>query len=109
MTKRTAPKPRAVVGTPWFVRLAVYVVVAVVGLVMTVLGFATPADVDSWLGQVGSLAALIGGLLAAANTGRGSDEKSEPVEMAVPQPSVALPVEEADTFTAYPWEVGHAY
>ena len=105
MNKRLAPKPRAVIGTPWFVRLSVYVVVAVVGLVLTVLGFATPSDVDSWLGQVGSLAALVGGLLAAANTGRESDEK--PVGVEVP---VALRVDGMDesAFTAYPHEVGHA-
>ena len=70
----------------------------------------TPVDADWASGyRVGSLAALIGGLLAAANTGRGSDEQPEPTEMAVTVPAVALPVEEADTFTAYPWEVGHAY
>lgn len=66
-------KPRAVIGTPWWVRLAVYVAVAIVGLVLTALGIVQPEQVDSWLGQVGSLAALIGGLLAAVNTGRASD------------------------------------
>lgn len=78
----TAPKPRAVIGTPWWIRLAIYVVVAVAGLVLTVLGVAQPEQVDSWLGQTGSIAALVGGLLAAVNTGRESDEK--PVSVAVP-------------------------
>lgn len=80
------PKPRAVIGTPWFVRLALYVLVALVGLVLTVLGIAQPEQVDSWLGQTGSIAALIGGLLAAANTGKESDEK--PVAVEVPAPTV---------------------
>lgn len=83
------PKPRAVIGTPWFVRLTLYVIVAVVGLVLTVLGYASPDQVDGWLGQIGSVAALVGGLLAAANTGRESDEK--PVAVEVPVPSVAHP------------------
>ena len=78
------PKPRAVIGSPWWLRLALYVLVAVVGLVLTVLGLAQPEQVDAWLGQVGSVAALIGGLLAAANTGRESDEK--PVAVEVPEP-----------------------
>lgn len=70
-----APKPRAVIGTPWWIRLAIYVTVGAVGLVLTVLGLVDTATVDSWLGQVGSVAALIGGLVAAVNTGRESDEK----------------------------------
>ena len=83
--RTTAPKPRAVIGTPWWIRLAIYVVVAVAGLVLTVLGVAQPEQVDSWLGQTGSIAALVGGLLAAVNTGRESDEK--PVGVAVPDNS----------------------
>lgn len=87
----TAPKPRAVIGTPWWVRLAVYVVVAVAGLVLTVLGVAQPEQVDSWLGQTGSIAALVGGLLAAVNTGRESDEKPVGVPVqASPQQAVYL-------------------
>jgi len=73
-TNTTAPKPRAIVGTPWWVRLAVYVTVAIVGLALTALGIVQPEQVDGWLGQTGGLAALIGGLLAAVNTGRASDE-----------------------------------
>ncbi|MDY5784673.1 hypothetical protein, partial [Corynebacterium sp.] len=37
------------------------------------MGLVQPEQVDSWLGQVGSLAALVGGLLAAVHTGRASD------------------------------------
>ncbi|TVS29786.1 hypothetical protein [Corynebacterium sanguinis] len=73
MTHRATSTPRAVIGTPWWLRLLIYVIVAIVGLVLTALGIVRPEQVDSWLGQVGSLAALIGGLLAAANTGRASD------------------------------------
>lgn len=74
-SQTTASKPRAVIGTPWWIRLAIYVVVAVAGLILTVLGIAQPGQVDSWLGQTGGLAALIGGLVATVNTGRESDEK----------------------------------
>ena len=94
MTRNT---PQAVVGTPWWIRLAIYVSVATIGLVMTVLGMAQPEQVDGWLTQSGSIAALIGGLLAAANTGRASDTGRATqlppvatVESAPPAP--ALPV-----------------
>lgn len=43
---------RAVVATPWWVRLATYVIVAIIGLVATALGVAQPDQVDQWLGQV---------------------------------------------------------
>ena len=92
-------KPRAIVGTPWFVRLAIYVVVAIVGLVLTVMGITQPEQVDSWLGQTGSLAALIGGLLAAANTGKASDES--PAEEIARKADVA-PAVVSDGFSAYP-------
>lgn len=85
-----APKPRAVIGTPWWIRLAIYVIVAATGLVLTVLGIAQPEQVDSWLAQTGSLAAMIGGLLAAVNTGRESDEAPLRVEVPTPVP-VAVP------------------
>lgn len=93
-------KPRAVVATPWWVRLATYVTVAIIGLVATALGIAQPDDVDQWLGQVGSLAALIGGLLAAAHTGKASDE-TPAEEIARLNPAGGVP----DGFTAYPDEV----
>lgn len=85
-----APKPRAVIGTPWWIRLAIYVAVAGTGLVLTVLGIAQPEEVDSWLAQTGSLAAMIGGLIAAVNTGRESDEAPLRVEVPTPVP-VAVP------------------
>lgn len=88
-----APKPRAVIGTPWWIRLAIYVAVAGTGLVLTVLGIAQPEEVDSWLGQTGSLAAMIGGLIAAVNTGRESDEAPMRVEVPTPVP-VAVPAVE---------------
>lgn len=66
--------PRAVIGTPWFIRKAIYLVVTAVGLVAVVLGWVTPGDVDMWLTQVGSLAAMVGGGMAAMNTGRASDK-----------------------------------
>ena len=40
-----APKPRAVIGTPWWIRLAVYVVVAAVGLALVAFGIASPEQV----------------------------------------------------------------
>lgn len=100
---RNAPKPRAVIGTPWWLRLLIYVIVAVVGLVLTAMGIVRPEQVDSWLGQVGSLAALVGGLLASANTGRASDlsPAEEIAANAAPAPTV-------DGFTAYPDEVRYA-
>ena len=81
---------RAVVATPWWVRLATYVIVAIIGLVATALGVVQPDQVDQWLGQVGSLAALIGGLMAATHTGRASDE-TPAQEMARLNPIVEEP------------------
>jgi len=93
-----APKPRAVIGTPWWIRLAVYVVVAAVGLALVAFGIASPEQVDSWLGQTGGLAALIGGALAAVNTGRESDEA--PVGVVIEQPATPEP-EDAPTLPVY--------
>lgn len=73
--------PRAVIGSPWWIRKAVYVIVTIIGLVAVVLGWATPGDVDNWLhqasliaAQLGPLAAVIGGGMAAMNTGAASDK-----------------------------------
>lgn len=73
--------PRAVIGTPWFIRKAVYVIVTIIGLVCVLLGVAQPDQVDGWLDQVsliaaqlGPLAAVIGGGMAAMNTGAASDK-----------------------------------
>ena len=74
MTNINQRAPRAVIGTPWFIRKAIYLVVTVVGLVAVVLGWVTPGDVDMWLSQAGSLAAVVGGGMAAVSTGRASDK-----------------------------------
>lgn len=73
--------PRAVIGTPWFIRKTIYVVVTIIGLVCVLLGVAQPDQVDGWLDQVsliaaqlGPLAAVIGGGMAAMNTGAASDK-----------------------------------
>lgn len=103
--------PRAVIGTPWFIRKAVYVIATVIGLVAVVLGWATPGDVDSWLHQASliaeqlvPLAAIIGGGMAAMNTGEASD-KSPAQEIASNQTSAgSLPA----GFTAFPGEVQRA-
>lgn len=95
----TAPKPRGVIGTPWFVRKAVYAAATLIGLAAVILGWAQPDQVDQWVTQLGSLAAVIGGGMAAMNTGWESDEKPVAVEVAAPS---------LDGFTAYPHEVGHA-
>lgn len=78
-----------IVGTPWFIRLGLYVIVAIVGLVLTVLGMANPDQVDGWLQQAGSLAAIVGGLFAAANTGPDSDNHPRSSE---PRPATNEPV-----------------
>ena len=93
-----APKPRAVIGTPWWIRLAVYVIVATVGLALVAFGIVSPEQVDGWLGQTGGLAALIGGLLAAVNTGRESDEA--PVGVVIEQPATPEP-EDAPVLPVY--------
>lgn len=104
-----APSPRSVIGTPWFLRKAVYVVVTIVGLVAVVFGWAEPDQVDGWssqlstvLAQLGPLAAIIGGLVAGVHTGPASD-KSPAEEIADNLPAAPAPVH--DGFTAYPDEV----
>ena len=93
-------KGKEVIRTPWFVRLAIYVVIAVVGLVLTVMGFTNPEMVDAWLGQTGSIAALVGGLLAAVNTNRGSDEVAVEIEdkpVTIVSDAGSYPVSEVET------------
>ena len=106
-----APKPRAVIGTPWFVRKAVYVVVTIGGLVAVAFGLASPDQVDSWTAQASSIVAqlvplltVIGGGMAALNTGWESDEKSVGAD-AAPDPA---PTPVHNGFTAYPDEVHRA-
>lgn len=90
------------VGTPWFIRQAIYLVTLVVGLVAVVFGIASPGDVDAVLSQVASVAAVLGGGLAAANTGRESDEGPKVIEVPV-VPAEDVP--ERDPFTAFPEEI----
>lgn len=84
---------RNVVATPWWLRLCLYVVVAIGGLIATALGLVEPADVDNWLAQVVSVGALIGGGMAAVNV-------EKPAREAAPDEGALL-----DGFTAYPQEV----
>lgn len=84
---------RNVVATPWWLRLCLYVVVAIGGLIATALGLVEPADVDNWLAQVVSLGALIGGGMAAVHV-------EKPTRDTTPAESALL-----DGFTAYPQEV----
>lgn len=108
---KSAPKPRAIVASPWYIRKAVYVVVMIVGLVAVAFGWAQPDQVDSWgsqvsvvLEQLGPLAAIIGGLMAGVHTGPASD-KSPAEEIADNLPAAPAPVQPEVTFTAYPNEV----
>lgn len=105
---RNAPKPRAVIGTPWVVRKAIYLVATLVGLAAVVLGWAQPDQVDQWVAQAGSLAAIIGGGMAAMNTGWESDEKPVGVDVAPAPAPTPEPQPVYDGFTAYPQEVHRA-
>lgn len=93
--------PRAVIGSPWWIRKAVYVVATIIGLVAVVLGWATPGDVDMWLTQLGPLAAVIGGGMAAMNTGAASDKS--------PAQEIADNATAAPALTAEPQTVGETY
>lgn len=62
-------------GNSWWVRKLIYVIVAVVGLVATGVGFVSPDLADSWLSQSGNIAAAVGGIVAALFTGRFSDNR----------------------------------
>ena len=106
MTHRAprSPKPRAVIGSPWFVRKAVYLIVGLVGLIAVAFGIVSPEQADSWLAQAASLGAALGGFYAGVNTGPASDE-SPAQEIARNTPGGGgLP----DGFTAYPGEVTYA-
>lgn len=101
--------PRAVIGTPWFIRKAVYVIVTIIGLVCVLLGVAQPDQVDTWLHQasliaeqLGPLAAVIGGGMAAMNTGRASDKS--PAEEIADNATTTAPA-----LTAAPQTVGETY
>lgn len=113
--KIDAPKPRAVIGSPWYVRKAAYVIVTIGGLVAVAFGLASPDQVDSWIAQASSivtqiipLLTVIGGGMAALNTGRESDEKPVGVEVAPAPAPTPEPQPIYDGFTAYPEEVRYA-
>lgn len=76
-----------VVATPWFIRLGLYILIGAIGLVLSFLGIVAPEQVDTWLGQVGNLAALVGGLLAAVNVTRDSKDSDDDE----PQPAASTP------------------
>lgn len=79
-----------VVQTPWFIRIGIYIVVAVIGLALTIMGYVDPGQVDSWLGQVGNIAAVVGGLLAAVNVNKDVKKpESPPVQSAPPAPATS--------------------
>ena len=83
--------PRAVIGTPWFIRKAVYVIVTIIGLVCVLLGVVQPDQVDSWLHQV-----------AAMSTGEASDKS--PAQEIADKATTAAP-----TLTATPQSAGETY
>ena len=58
---------------PWFIRRAVYALVGVVGVLAVAFGVASPEMVDGWQELAPGIASAIGGILAALNTGPGSD------------------------------------
>lgn len=66
---------RRLAANPWWIRKLIYVIVAVIGLVATGVGWATDGQVDGWLENVGTIAAAVGGILAAVYTGRNSDNR----------------------------------
>lgn len=92
-----------VVTTPWFIRLAIYILVAGAGLAGVITGWTTPEAVDGWLSQVGSVSALVGGLLASLNVTRDTKENGEGEEPPASAPAPAPPavdtpvVEQPDT------------
>lgn len=101
---RTAPKPRAVIGTPWAIRKAVYALTLIAGILAVTFGLVDQATADTWTtyaGQISSalvgLLAVVGGGLATVNTGPESDDK--PVGV----PVATLPTQPAptDVFSTY--------
>lgn len=68
---------RARVTSPWFVRLAVQILIFVVGGVLFVMGKADPDTVDGWSAQAGPFIAMLSSALAAVNIGPDSDGKVE--------------------------------
>lgn len=79
---RTSPKPRAVIGTPWAIRKAVYALTLIAGVAAVAFGLVDQATADTWATYVGPIStalagvfAMIGGGLATVNTGPESDEK----------------------------------
>lgn len=93
-------KNSGTVVTPWFIRLSLYVTVAGVGLVLTLLGYTDERTVDGWLDQLGPLAATIGGIVAALYTTRDETEDDPaPAPVAPPAVPVAPPRSSAGNAT----------
>lgn len=94
-------KPRTPLGSPWVIRKTIYAVVTLIGVAAVVLGWVQPDQVDQWVAQAGSLAAIIGGGLATLNTNQTSDDYSLIAQAPATPPT-------GGTYTAYPHEVHNA-
>ena len=64
---------RGVIHTPWWARQTAYAIVALIGVVTTAFGIASPDAVNHWLTDTSGVASIIGGVLAAIMTGSHSD------------------------------------
>ena len=106
----TSPKPRAVIGSTWAVRKAVYAATLIAGILAVAFGLVDQATADSWAAHAGTIStalvgliAMLGGGLATVNTGPESDEA--PVGVEVP---VAIPIKVKEAEEALAALYGHA-
>lgn len=106
---RTAPKPRAVIGSNWAVRKIVYALTLAAGVIAVAFFGIDQATADSWTGYVSDIAngatmilALLGGGLATVNTGPESDDNptnfQPPAQPPAPE-EPSLPVYDGSTTT----------
>lgn len=106
MSKHTAPKPRAVIGSSWAVRKTVYALTLIAGVLAVAFGLVDQATADTWTTYAGQIAsavvgvlAVLGGGLATVNTGPESDEK--PVAVEVPILAAAADAPAPEVFSTY--------
>lgn len=76
------------VVVPWFIRLGLYVAIAVFGGFGVIRGWVDQSTVDGWLEQSGYLAALISSVVASLNVTR--DRKVTPATPAPTPDPVAV-------------------
>lgn len=78
------------VAVPWYVRIGVYGLLGLVGVVSVTFGFADTSQVDSWFSQADGIALVVVSILAGLNINKDKKEDPEPPKPAGPSANQLL-------------------